>query len=64
MRRLGFAFTMFSALVCGLGCSQGTVEKADEAVDSAASDVAGAVEGAGDAVEKAADDMVDAVEGE
>lgn len=73
MRKFGFAFTMMSALVCGLGCSQETMDKtekaaetAGDAVESAAKDTADAAkdaaEKAGDAVGAAAEDVKDEAE--
>ena len=59
-----FLATLFSGLLLiGLSaCEKGPAEKAGEAIDDAASDVADAAEDAADATEDAAKDAADAVE--
>jgi len=59
-----FLAALFSGLLLiGLSaCEKGPAEKAGEAIDDAASDVADAAEDAADATEDAAEDAADAVE--
>ncbi len=63
MRKFGFAFTLLSALVCGLGCSQETTDKAGDAATATGEAVEVAAKDAAEGVEKAADEAGEAMEG-
>lgn len=64
MRKFGFALTMLSALTCGLGCSQSTVDKADEAATAAGEAAESAMQDAAENVGNAAGEVEESMEGE
>lgn len=64
MRTFGLAIALSGVLVCGVGCSQETIDKAGTAAESAADDTARNVETMGDNIEKLGDEMAESVDSE
>lgn len=64
MRRFGFLALLLSALVCGLGCSKETADKAKDAAEATSEAVESAASDAAESVENAAGEMREAIEGD
>lgn len=64
MRMFGLCLALAGAMLCGVGCSKTTVEKAGNAVEATGDAIGSAAEDAAENVEKMGDEVKEAVTGE